>query len=175
MSKLRPLSIILLCFMLISCNIKQSNKKSNNECQIFSTVFDTFMIIHSNEFKYMDLDSFYICQFSPVEIDSALVMKELLTLKSFEDLVLRKNNLLDLGKSCLNISNIKYLDSIVALDTLMFTNSTNKVIWGITNFKKNSNYAYLVFGGYFSKKAVIVDQYLLELKNGEYEIINIVQ
>jgi len=123
----------------------------------------------------MDLDSFYICQFSPVEIDSALVMKELLTLKSFEDVVLGKDNLVDLGKSCLNIPEIKYIDSISALDTLMFTNSTNKVIWGITNYKKNANYVYLVFGGYLSKKAVIVDQYLLEFKNGEYEIIHIVQ
>ncbi len=175
MSKLISVSSLLLCFILISFNIRQSTKKLNNECQIISTVFDTFMIMHSNEFKYMDLDSFYICQFSPVEIDSALVMKELHTLKSFEDVVLRKDNLLDLGKSCLNISNIKYLDSNAALDTLMFTNSTNKVIWGITNFKKNANYAYLVFGGYFSKKAVIVDQYLLEFKNGEYEIISIVQ
>lgn len=175
------LKINLVCFymfcltFIISCGIKQNNQNINTDCEIIGMVYDTFMQTYQNEFKYMKLNSFYICQFDSIKLDTALRLQNKPHFSTIDNVLFKEDDLREIGMVCLQIPKIKVIDSESALDSLMFTKTTNKIIWGVTNYQKNSKYAYLIFGGYFSRKAGIADQYLLEYKNGKYEIIDIVQ
>ena len=174
MLKLNLISVLIFyIFFISSCDTKQNTQNLNTDCEIISMVYDTFMHTYKNEFKYMKLDTFYICQFDSISLDPSLRMQNIPDFRNSEYVHFEKNDLLSIGESCFQIPDMKFIDSESALDTMMFTKTTNKVIWGITNYRKNSKYAYLIFGAYFSRKAVIASQYLLEYKNIKFEIIEI--
>jgi hypothetical protein len=163
--------LIFYIFILTSCNTKQNTQDINTDCEIIGMVYDTFMQTNRYEFKYMKLDSFYICQFAPYQVDTSLIMQNLPYFTSSAVIKFDDINLIKIGNDCLGISNIKYIDSAAALDTMMLTKTTNKVIWGITNYKRNSKFVYLAFGAYFSKRTIIVNQYLFELIDNKYKLI----
>jgi len=153
-------ALVLFSIIFISsCINKQIPDNLNTDCEIIGMVYDTFIKTNKNEFRYMKLDRFYICQFANMQMDSNLIMQNLTNLASDEYIKFNENNLTEIGKICLNLEDIKFIDSGSALDSMMMSKTTNKVIWGITNYQRNTNYAYLVFGTYFSKRAVITSQY----------------
>ena len=163
--------LIFYILILTSCNTKQNTKDIYTDCQIIGIVYDTFMQTNKYEFKYMKLDRFYICQFAPYQVDTSLIMQNIPYFTSNEVIKFDDNNLMKIRNDCMGISNIKYIDSAAALDTMMLTKTTNKVIWGITNYKRNSKFVYLAFGAYFSKRTIIVNQYLFEFIDNKYKLI----
>lgn len=158
-----------------SCINKQIPDSLTTDCEIIGLVQDTFISTNMNEFRYMKLDRFYISQFENMQMDSNLLMQNLPNFVSDEYIKLSKNDLTEISKTCLNSEDVKFLDSASALDSMMISETTDKVIWGITNYQRNASYAYLVFGAYFSKRTLFTSQYLLENKNGRYKIISIVE
>jgi hypothetical protein len=66
--------VILINFYLLilsSCKVKQTGQDIHTDCEIIGMVYDTFMQTNKYEFKYMKLDSFYICQFAPYQVDTS--------------------------------------------------------------------------------------------------------
>ncbi len=173
---LKPIFIIfstILFLIFCSCSNKQKPRKSQPDCDIITTVYDTFMKIHKNELKYMNLDRFYICNFDFIQTDTSTNMKNKPKFMPSDDVFFDKSELLEIGNFCLRNSKIQFIDPASANDTILLSKTTNKVIWGITNFRKNSKYVYLIFGSHFGRSAIIADEYLLESKNGKFEIIDV--
>ncbi|MBK8081524.1 MAG: hypothetical protein IPK25_15380 [Saprospiraceae bacterium] len=61
-----------------------------------------------------------------------------------DDVFLDKSELLEIGNFCLRNSKIQFIDPASANDTILLSKTTNKVIWGITNFRKIVN-MYILF------------------------------
>jgi hypothetical protein len=169
------LTVLSTIFFLIfwSCSNKHTSYIFQQDCDVIHMVYDTFMEIHKNEFKHMKLERFYICNFDFIQTEPYISMYDKPKFIPSDTVSFNKNELLKIGNFCLNHPDIIYIDQKSANDTILQSNTTNKVIWGITNFQKNEKYVYLIFGSHFGRSAIIADEYLLELTKGKYKIINI--
>jgi hypothetical protein len=170
MLKIVAFSLTFFCIILYSCKNNYHKRDIEADCEILSMVFDTFMQINKNEFKYMDIDRHYISQFSE-SIDTNNLMLNFPKLDESSFIKLDTNELIKIGKQCLNLPNTKYIDRLAMLDTMSTTQTTIKVIWGIANYQRNSQYANLIFGAFFSSRAMIYGLFKLEINNGNYKII----
>lgn len=169
---LKIVAFSLTFFFIILCSCKNNYHKSDIDidCEILSIVFDTFMQINKNEFKYMDIDRNYISQLVDISDTTNLTFK-LPKLTESNLIRLNSNDLIKIGNQCLHLPNIKYMDKLAMLDTMLKNETTNKVIWGIANYQRNSQHANLIFGAFFSSRAMIYGLFTLKINNGNYKII----
>ncbi len=165
------LKILVVAVIFVGCH--GSGSVNKEICEVIELVHLTFLSQHKNEMKYMNFERFYICNFEDFQVDPSIEMYRKPNLSTYDNIHFDNKQLNSIASNCLKLPSFKVLDSKVALDSLRKSNTTNKVIWGISNFRKKANSFYLIFSCNLSSRSIIADEYLVENKGGKYQVLDV--